>query len=222
MGPRILYELSQNLSVLLEGGLRGKEDRRIAVFFCHPLDPLEDKSSYPSETFGVLYMTHISPEPHYRQSGHVLEGDAPGGLRAELRRPPLWVKVRYVFLTASGDLEERMIVLASALQILHDNPAVHIAAKSDAQAKRNAEGAAGGSSSAETRAEDEMRGEDAGEFPLRIIDDVDSWQDLGLSEHRLIVSFEVTCPIPSTTVETVDLIQERDLVLEPDLKESAS
>ncbi len=209
MGPRILYELSQEVSILIESGLRDEGDQRIPVFFCHPLDSLEDQPDAAEGTFGILYMTRITPETNLRQSGLEVTSGATDGPKQRLRRPPLWVRVRYVFLVAGGDVEQQLVALASVLQTLHDHPCVRMRPPRD-----------------ESDGEEEDGGEELGKesgasdavYPLRLVEDGEGWRELGLPEHRLALAFEVTCPIPASQVETVDRIQERGLEFE----ESAS
>jgi len=187
MGRKILYELSQELSVLLEDGLESESDGRVPVFFCHPLDVLQDRQSYPEETFGVLYISAVLPERNYRLSGHDVERSSADS-QVHRRRPPLWVRVRYVFMVAGGSPETQLTVIAAALETLHDYPLVGPHVESS-----------GGHDTTE------------GGHPVRIVEEPDAWRTLGLPEHRLTITFEVICPIASGRTETLDRIEERHL-----------
>ena len=210
MGSRILYELSQEVAILLETGLRGDDGRQIPVLFCHPLDPFGDQHEPVEGTFGILYMTRIVPDLNLRQNG--IEGGSvlDATIQPRLCRPPLWVRARYVFLVAGGDAEQQLVALASALQTLHDHQSVRMPAGGDA----------GGES--EDLRPDEPDGRFGGDksttgdvvCPLGLVGDGEGWRELGLQEHRLTLAFEVTCPIPSAPMEPVDRIQERGLSIE--------
>ncbi len=210
MGSRILHELSQEVAILLETGLSGDDGRQIPVFFCHPLDPFGDRHDPVEGTFGILYMTRIVPDLNLRQNG--IEGGSvlDATIQPRLSRPPLWVRVRYVFLVAGGDAEQQLVALASALQTLHDHQCVRLPAGGDA-----------GGGSADLRP-DEPDGRfgggnlTAGDVvcPLGLVGDGEGWRELGLQEHRLTLAFEVACPIPSAPMEPVDRIQERGLSIE--------
>ena len=234
MGPRILYELSQELSLLFESRLSGTHERRVPVYFCNPRDVLESEDALeppaerPSGTFGVLYLTDLLPARQLRRNGYELDpasilsrvarpvgrndpineahADDEGATgerwgTARLRRPDLWIRARYVFLVDGGELEEQMVVFASALQTLHDHPSVCLSSTSDDdRGAVTASHTTGGSSPKRP-----------GRFPMTIVEDSDVWRRLGLSEHRVTLSFEVTCPIPSAKTETVPRIQGRTL-----------
>lgn len=205
MGSRILYELSQEVSLLLENSLRGDGSRPTPVFFCHPLDSLEDQQDPARGTFGILYMTRILPDLNMRQNGIDVSSVLDDHLHPRLSRPPLWVRVRYVFLVAGGDVEEQLVALASVLQTLHDRQCVRIPDRRDTD--HDPEGGTG-------TEDDPMPGNGAVICPLRLVEDDEGWRELGLDEHRLMLTFEVTCPIPALTTETVDRIQERVLRIE--------
>ena len=206
MRPRIFYELSRHLAILLEKGLRGgPESARIPVFLCHPLDPLEAQGPQGSHgpggareelgahTAGILYPVRFSPEARYRQAGMTLEPPGAGQPRDRLRFPGLWVRVRYVFLVAGGSMEDQLEALAAALRTLHDGSVVEVPA---------------------VAGEGESGAAEGGTYPLRIVEDPEGWRELGLAEHRWTVSFEVTVPIASSRAEEVDRILEREVRLE--------
>ena len=100
MGSRILHELSQEVVILLETGLRGHDGRQIPVFFCHPLDPFGDQRDPTEGTFGILYMTRIVPDLNLRQSG--IEG--------VLRwRPDLIQQIHYLFRRLGHSVIEHVV-----------------------------------------------------------------------------------------------------------------
>ncbi len=211
MGSRILHELSQEVVILLETGLRGDDGRQIPIFFCHPLDPFGDQHDPTEGTFGILYMTSIVPDLNLRQNGiECGSGLLDATIQPRLSRPPLWVRVRYVFLVAGGDAEQQLVALASALQTLHDHQCVRLPAGGDA---------GGGSEDLRPDEPDGRFGggnSTAGDVvcPLGLVGDGEGWRELGLQEHRLTLAFEVACPIPSAPMEPVDRIQERGLSIE--------
>lgn len=212
MGSRILYELSQAVSVLLESGLRREGGRHTPVFFCHPLDPLEDEQETAQGAFGILYMTRIAPDPGLRQNGLDVSSLFESDVHPRLLRPALWIRVRYVFMVAGGDVEQQLVALASVLQTLHDHPSVCIA--------RGGEVGGALDDQIDPDAErDDLRGDASTAdrelvCPVRWLEDGEGWRELGLPEHRLTLAFEVTCPIPSSLSETVERIQERGLSIE--------
>ncbi len=205
MGSRILHELSREVALLLESGLRGEEGRRIPVFLCHPLDPFEERRDPEEGTFGILYMTRVVPDRSLRQNA--IDGGSPFDVTLEprLRCPPLWVRARYVFLVAGGDVEHQLVAVASALQTLHDHQCVCLPAGEDA---------AGDPESLVGDPEGGRSPADGVVCPLRLVDDGEGWRELGLPEHRLTLAFDVTCPIPSSPLEPVERIQERGLSIE--------
>jgi hypothetical protein len=141
MRPRILYDLSRQLAILLEGGLRGERGTtRIPVLVCHPLDALEGREGSGSGTLAVLYPTRIVPETRWRDPSLAVEVDRPAGggavnsrassratlgeLRERLRFPPLWVRVRFTFLVLGGTVEDQLGAMTAALRTIHDHPTV--------------------------------------------------------------------------------------------------
>ena len=107
-----------------------------------------------------------------------------------LRFPGLWVTARYVFLVGSGTLEGQLTALEGALRTLHDTPAVPLP----------------------PGYEESMP--DGGGCPVRLTDDEEGWQSLGLGEHRLALTFEVTVPFASAKTVQVERIAERGLTVE--------
>jgi len=198
MRPRILYELSRRLAILLEEGMRGDPGSpRVPVFLCHPLDPVDAGEETGAHTAGILYPVGISPEARYRQQGYTLETALERGAREGLRRKSLWVRVRYLFLVAGGSMEVQLEALAAALRTLHDHPTVDlqpILADTDSQAPPEA-------------------GEH-GSFPLTIIDAPEGWRELGLQDHRVTIGFEVAAPIASGVLEPVERVLERAVRLD--------
>jgi len=186
----MLHEVSRRLAALLEEAMSAG-GRKVPVFLCHPLDPLEDDASLASGTVGILYPTSITPEPRFRRPGMRVEG-AIGGLGERLRGDPLWVRVRYVFLVAGGPLAGQLGAVEGALRTLHDHPI--LVAGEEAAAS----------------------GDDGGEagFPLRIVEDSGGWRELGLTEHRLLIAFEVTVPVASGRTEPVERVLGREVRLE--------
>ncbi len=239
MRPRALYELSRHLAILLESGLKeGGDGRRVPVFLCHPLDPMEHSESLEASTVGILYPTRISPEPRLRHAGLSLEtsvpfeGDSarqaemPADSKDRLRWSGLWVKVRYAFLVAGGSVEDQLEAVGAALRTLHDHPYVQVDDTSRARtpAGAPAEGGAGGEPPAQAPGgppgETSNAGGDPGAnaYPITLLDEGEGWRELGLAEHHLTISFEVTLCIPSERAEVVDRVLERDLHLEGGVK----
>ncbi|MBN1443529.1 MAG: DUF4255 domain-containing protein [Planctomycetes bacterium] len=198
MRPRIFYELSRYLAISLEGRIRGEgEEGRIPVFLCHPLDVLEERSPQEREkAAGVLYLRQIRPSSDYPRAGIGWDrgGLPPGTTR--LRRPGLWVSLRYAFLVVGGTMEEEMGILEEALRALHDQPLLDV--------RRI------------LREEIEEMGElaEIESLPLVITDEPDVWRELGLEEHRLALSFEIRLPLPSLEEIEAPAILERDLRVE--------
>jgi hypothetical protein len=200
MRPRILYELSRHLAILLEEGMRGGTGEggsqgRIPVFLCHPLDPIqaEDprREDLAAHTAGILYPVRVIPEPRYRQVGPSLEPARQGQFRDRFRRPSLWLRARFVFLVAGGTLEMQLEAIAASLRTLHDAASIELP-------------------------EWDESGEPAegGVLPLRIVEDSEGWRELGLTDHRLSITFEVAFSIRSARVEEVDRVLEREVTLE--------
>jgi len=69
MRPQILYDLSRQLAILLEEGLRSGGAGRIPVLLRHPLDALEGREGQGTSTVAVLYPTRVVPETRWRDSG---------------------------------------------------------------------------------------------------------------------------------------------------------
>jgi hypothetical protein len=221
---------------LLENGLKeGGDGRRVPVYLCHPLDPMEHRESLEASTVGILYPTRISPEPRLRHAGLSLEtsmpfergsarrADMPADSKDRLRLPGLWVKVRYVFLVAGGSVEDQLEVIGAALRTLHDHPYVKIDEAPRARMPERApvESPAGGEPPAQAPpvsppGEASMGGADpdTSAFPLALLDEGEGWRELGLGEHHLTVAFEVTLCIPSERSEVVERVLERDLRFE--------
>jgi len=234
MRPGILYDLSQRLAVLLEDGLRGhRAEPRIPVLICHPLDPIENKENLQGGTVGVLYPLRVSPESRLRAASLALEGFAlergPAGedLKERVRLPGLWLRVRYVFLLAGGTVQNQLGAIAAALRTLHDHPLITLGPAGAEGGGERTEDPARSSQGAGAAGEGDRRGPAdetsreggpqevaQGSFPLRILEDCEGWRDLGLSEHRLTVSFEVTIPLASERTEPVERIFERELEIE--------
>lgn len=125
MRPRVLYELSQELALLIERGIEDQLREPLPVFLCHPLDPFEAGEEAES-AIGVLYLSRLAPQRHLAAGGLGLEPSAPGESTERLRLPSLWLQARYVFLVGGGDLETQLSGLAGALQILHDTPEIRL------------------------------------------------------------------------------------------------
>lgn len=240
MRPRRLYELSHELRLLLEKGLRSEgrllnerpgAGRRIPVLLCHPLDPLEpasgdfsggdaprgsdDRHGSHGGTVGVLYPLRIVPEPLYRQVGLSLETgglESVAGRKELLRRPGLWVRVRYAFLVSGGSLEDQLGAMEAALSTLHDHPCITLKGSSSGIEDDNL--AAGAAEATMPVNEGDLPPDEGGTFPLRIVEDPEGWRELGLSEHRLTISFEVALAIPSFWAEAVERVLDREVSLE--------
>jgi hypothetical protein len=213
MRPRILYELSRRLAILLEEGMRGPPGSpRVPVFLCHPLDPVEAREDPEDHTAGILYPARIVPELRFRQPGWTLESGLVRGSREAMRRTCLWVRVRYLFLVAGGPIEMQLEALASALQTLHDNSVVQLPP------------AAGPAETSDETPHAALRGpmevgadtsaEELGSFPLTIVDAAEGWRELGLQDHRITIGCEVVVPIGSDVLEPVERILERAVRLE--------
>jgi hypothetical protein len=235
MRPRVLHELTQRLAALLEDGLRGgRGAERIPVFVCHPLDPLEDREALRGGPLGILYPARVVPEPRcaqvaLRAGPETIRGDLAGGMELveEWRLPALWVRVRYVFLVTGGSVDEQLGAIAAALRTIHDTPTVRLDVPLAAGSREGEEaGTAGGSAAGDGEApgaaspprsvrravQDEA--DDAPpeeDLPVRLVEDGEAWREIGLAEHRLTVSFEVTVPIASARTESAQRILEREL-----------
>ncbi len=187
--PRVLYELSRRLTILLEEGLRGGGViPRIPVFLCHPHDPLEGREGLENSVAAILYPVRIAPEPRFRGSGMEWEPASQGQSGDLLRLQSLWVTVRYLFLVAGGTLELELEALGAALRTISDHPALSL----------ELEGEPG--EPAETVV-----------CPLSIVEPSEGWRDLGLEDHRLLFAFEAAAPIRSLVTEPVGRVLEREV-----------
>ena len=192
MRPRVLYELSRRLAILLEDGLEGGGALpHVPVFLCHPHDPIEGREGLESSAAAILYPVRVVPEPRFRRAGMEWEPAVTGEPEGRLRAQCLWVNVRYLFLVAGGTLELELEVLAAALRTLNDHPSLAIQLEGDA------------GDSAETVL-----------FPLRIVEATEGWRELGLADHRLMLAFEAGAPIRSLQTEAVGRVLEREVVVE--------
>ncbi len=207
MRPRIFHDLSRFLATLLEGGSRGGSDaNRLPVYLCHPMDLLQDGQTDAERASGVLYLCRVSPANQYPQAGLFLGADttrgpggAPGG-GGHLGKPGIWVRLRYVFLVVGGTLEDELSALAAAFHVLHGHPIVN--------AKDLGDDLSVG------RMSEDIPELEIDAFPLSIVDAPDAWREIGLEEHRLSISFEVTLLLPSAPLQKVEPILERDLSVE--------
>jgi len=200
--PHTLHDVSRRLALLLEGAmtqglseLSDGEGEKVAVLLSHPLDPFEEDDALGKRTTAILYPIRIVPERGLRRPGMSYVPPSPGGGAEGFRGETLWVRMRFVFTVAGGSLEGQLGAVEAALRTVHDNPLLDLG---DGPPD-GAPGAAGG----------EPRG-----YPLRIVDDPESWKDLGLAEHRLLIAFEVTVPIESSRFEPFERVTGRDLQVE--------
>ena len=125
MRPRVLYELSQELALLIERGIEDQRGEALPVFLCHPLDPFETGEE-SDRAIGVLYLYRLAPQRQLAPGGLRLEPGVPGETAERLRFPSLWLQTRFVFLVGGGDLETQLSGLAGALRILHDTPEIRL------------------------------------------------------------------------------------------------
>lgn len=203
MRPRIFHQISRFLAILLERGIRERSgENRIPVFVGHPLDLASEAEETDGErAVGVLYLCRIGPSGGLKPPSSLLERSAGLGVRARWRRPGAWVTLRYAFLVVGGAPEEELAALAGVLMTLDARPWV---LRSEVE-----------SDDVDASLEPETRGE-ADAWPLRVIDSPEAWREIGLTEHRLLLSFEVSVPLVSGEGESVETILERDVVLERD------
>ncbi len=205
MGSRVLFELSQKLSGLLEDGLQEPDAARVPVFFGHPLDAIESAPADGQGLFGILYLHSVVPDLRLRQNG--FETTATGSAASfeqPLHTPPLWVRAGYMFLLAGGGLEEQLVAFAGALRSLRDAGSVELTVDGD-----RVELDASDVSVADAPAEPSTY-----RLPVELVAEADGWRRIGLPEHRVTVSFEVPCPIASERFELVQRVHERSVVLE--------
>jgi len=198
MRPRILHDVSQELGVLLQRAVEDEGDRRIPVVLCHPLDPLESGKDLTTNPVGILYPLRITPDDRMRQPGPRLPPPEPGNRGERLGRHDLWLRVRFVFLVVGGSIEDQLEALGAALRAIHDHPLLVVRPGPQP----------GGPLPLEAAAETED-----GALPIRIVEESNAWRELGLTEHRLCIAFDVSVPIRSTATEAVGRILERDLEL---------
>lgn len=190
---RMLHDVSRRLALLLEAGMSGDasdEAEKIPVLLSHPL-AFEEDEALGNRTTAILYPIRFVPERGLRRPGMAYVPPSPGGGAEGFRGETLWVRARFVFTVAGGSLEGQLGAVEAALRTVHDHPLLEMGGA--------AEGAA--------------TGENAG-YPLRIVDDPESWRDLGLAEHRLLIGFEVTVPIESSRFEPFERVTGRDLQVE--------
>jgi hypothetical protein len=190
--PRRLHDVSRRLALLLEAGMSegaSDEAEKIPVLLSHPL-VFEEDEALGNRTTAILYPFRFVPERGFRRPGMAYVPPSPGGGAEGFRGETLWVRARFVFTVAGGSLEGQLGAVEAALRTVHDNPLLEMG---------SAEGAAAG---------------ETGGYPLRIVDDPESWRDLGLAEHRLLIGFEVTLPIESSRFEPFERVTGRDLQVE--------
>ena len=191
--PRMLHDVSRRLALLLEAGMSGEssdEAEKIPVLLSHPL-VFEEDEALGDRTTAILYPIRFVPERGFRRPGMAYVPPSPGGGTEGFRGETLWVRARFVFTVAGGSLEGQLGAVEAALRTAHDNPLLEMG--------DGAEGVAAG---------------ETGGYPLRIVDDPESWRDLGLAEHRLLIGFEVTVPIESSRFEPFERVTGRDLQVE--------
>ena len=205
MPSRILHELSRHLASLLEERLTEKPAApgggapaarpaagrdRFRVYLSHPLDSFEGED-LAARTIGILYPFRVGPDARFRRPGLAIE---PADAGERLRWNPLWLRVRYAFLVAGGALESQLGAVEDALRTIHDHAAVPATVL----------GLPAGTHPDEEEAS----------YPLRIVEDTEAWRELGLTEHRLLILFEVTVPIESWRSEPFERILDREVVIE--------
>ena len=96
----------------------------------------------------------------------------------------------------AGPLADQHGAVEGALRTLHDHPVI-VAGGEEIGASGVDEGEAG--------------------FPLRIVEDSGGWRELGLTEHRLLIAFEVTVPVSSGRTEPVERVLGREVRLEEEM-----
>jgi hypothetical protein len=192
----MLHDVSRRLALLLEDGLAegAPDSEKVPVLLSHPLDPFEEEDALGKRTTAILYPMRIVPERGYRRPGLSYVPPSPGGGAEGFRGETLWVRVRFVFTVAGGSLEGQLGAVESALRTVHDNPLLALEDEPGEPADPGRE---------------EPRG-----YPLRIAEDPETWKDLGLAEHRLLITFEVTVPIESARFEPFERVTGRDLQVE--------
>lgn len=211
MRPRILHDLSRHLAIRLEEGIRGGvEENPIPVYLCHPLDLADTPAGggvgqamgvgqaigvgqAGGGAAGALYLSRITPDTRYRQAGTFAEASLGPALPVHVRRYGFWVRVRFVFMVCGGSHEEELGALTGGLQALAALPVLGVAEVTEDP----------GSVSPEVET-----------LPIEIVDDVDVWREIGMSEHRLAVVFDVSVPLASTNLEAAPKVVDRELELE--------
>lgn len=192
----ILHKLSRGLADFLEKGIRQGRGY-VPVLLGHPLDVLEERADPEEErATGVLYLYRITPDARFRQNVCVEPAREPGA-KDRLRHPQLWIRARYAFLMVGGTPEDELGVLACVLELLHEN------------ALLAAEELAAPPSPADPGETGNELGVKA--VPVEIVEEPQAWRELGLGEHRLVVSFDVSVPLGPSRSEEVGKILERDL-----------
>ena len=212
MRPRILHDLSRNLAIRLEEGIRGGvEENPVPVYLCHPLDlvdvpppdPVEGgdrrEQSSSGRAVGALYLCHLAPDARYRQAGKYAEPSPGPALPAQMRRYGAWIKARFVFVVAGGTHEEELGALSGALQTLHALPFVDLAEIGERD----------GSVSPEVDV-----------LPVEVVDDPAIWRQIGMAEHRLAVVFEVSLPLSSPVGEPVGRVVDREIGVDTGSREN--
>lgn len=72
----------------------------------------------PSGALAVLYLFHVSVDPHLRNQPKLPNPDA----EAEFIRPPLPLQLKYLFVPVDDEEENNQIMLGRVLQHFHDAP----------------------------------------------------------------------------------------------------
>jgi len=192
--PRVIEELSGYLASLLRSRLREDEaaDGIFPVYWGHPRD--FDRHSELGQVSPIvgLCLLEVFPDarapcPHPRS---VLSLSERVSNEAVVKRAPYWMTCRYLLSIRSENPVEEQGLVAAGLQVLLDQPVVPLSAFDSLKSEPGMEGAISG-------------------FPIVVQHLPEIWKDIGMTAHRLIIPFDVTVPLLSSTEWTAVRVTER-------------
>ncbi len=199
--PKVVQELSDYFATLLRSGLRAgrRGEGLFPVYWGHPRDLDAHPEIGSLSPLVGLCLLQITPETRVRATRVAVEAD--GGLTesssidASLVAAPFWVACRYLLSIRSDDPVEEQELAAAALQVLLDNPVVPL-------------------EHFDSLAPEPWLGDTIAGFPITVRRDAGIWRDHGLSRHHLLLTFDVTLPLPSSRRRKAARVVERRVALD--------
>ncbi|HLU46810.1 MAG TPA: hypothetical protein VK116_01960, partial [Planctomycetota bacterium] len=127
---------------------------------------------------------------------------APGHLAIE----GAWIRLRYAFLVVGGTSTDELEILAAILADLHATPWVPVLDPRESRRDRERDDASPVPSPFEEGHEGAHEA-----WPLRTVEAPETWREIGLDEHRLAITFELSLGLPPPPAERLEPILEREL-----------